>query len=608
MGEPAKKIVEIRDFRGMASNYDPNDIVPGSSQLQININGLQRGQLEIRRGMRQVVFESDAGTGEVPEGPGGTPGPGPGDPDPGPAPPPPDPPIPPPDPPPPPPEEPPVPTPDPGANADWFVDSVDGNDSLAGTTEGSAFKTIAKVLSVLQNNQKVVLKRGSVFTQEVCRVQNFTDVTFDAYDTGNAPELDGENVEPISSDSLGEGQTTTLGLFEFRNCRECTVRNIKSSNSRSSGFAIRNDANPSAQQSIGNVIEYCHSYRARAYGIISTGKNHDSFPTAATQDQNPTIRYNIVEEACTAVTEGTGPNYSVGVAGGEAITINRAEGARVYFNNVFGYHKEGIVINQDSNNFIIYNNWVHDSDRIAYGNARGSGLYLDAASDGCLNGVVYGNIVSDDTYGIAFASEGGGTLDNHLIFNNIFFDNFSQQGAIVGHAGNFPAGGSGPQTNIRIFHNVFSAQKDEQEIFIVSSNVEADTRITGFIMAGNILHRGSGFGSTSVDMISSSVGTATMTVDTNLFFNDSEAISGFTGTNDTVADPVFVTAVGTGWPTAMTIGPDDTVYNPDDDFYASAAAAQAAIAAQGGVITDMRGRVRPAANSDYGPFQADAIA
>lgn len=59
MGVPAETNVEIRDFRGMASNYDPNDITPGSSQFQSNVNGLQRGQLEVRRGMREVTFETD---------------------------------------------------------------------------------------------------------------------------------------------------------------------------------------------------------------------------------------------------------------------------------------------------------------------------------------------------------------------------------------------------------------------------------------------------------------------------------------------------------------------------------------------------------------------
>ena len=58
MGVEAKEVVEIKDFRGMASNFDPNDISPGTSQVQTNVNGLQRGQLEVRRGMREVTFEA----------------------------------------------------------------------------------------------------------------------------------------------------------------------------------------------------------------------------------------------------------------------------------------------------------------------------------------------------------------------------------------------------------------------------------------------------------------------------------------------------------------------------------------------------------------------
>jgi hypothetical protein len=59
MGEPARKSVEIRDFQGMASNMDPTDIKPGTSQLQVNVNGYKRGQLEVRRGLREITFESE---------------------------------------------------------------------------------------------------------------------------------------------------------------------------------------------------------------------------------------------------------------------------------------------------------------------------------------------------------------------------------------------------------------------------------------------------------------------------------------------------------------------------------------------------------------------
>jgi hypothetical protein len=59
MSEPAQTEVAIKDFRGMASNVDPTDLQPGYSQIQFNVNGFQRGQLEVRRGLREVEFEAE---------------------------------------------------------------------------------------------------------------------------------------------------------------------------------------------------------------------------------------------------------------------------------------------------------------------------------------------------------------------------------------------------------------------------------------------------------------------------------------------------------------------------------------------------------------------
>jgi len=58
MGEPAKSEVSIKDFRGMGSNYDPKDLPPGLSKIQINVNGYRRGELQVRRGLREVTFET----------------------------------------------------------------------------------------------------------------------------------------------------------------------------------------------------------------------------------------------------------------------------------------------------------------------------------------------------------------------------------------------------------------------------------------------------------------------------------------------------------------------------------------------------------------------
>lgn len=57
MGEPPKVEVSVKDFRGMGSNYDPKDLPPGLSKIQINVNGYRRGELQVRRGLREVTFE-----------------------------------------------------------------------------------------------------------------------------------------------------------------------------------------------------------------------------------------------------------------------------------------------------------------------------------------------------------------------------------------------------------------------------------------------------------------------------------------------------------------------------------------------------------------------
>lgn len=59
MSEPAQTEVAIKDFRGMASNLDPTDIQPGFAEIQINVNGFKRGQLEVRRGLRELTFEAE---------------------------------------------------------------------------------------------------------------------------------------------------------------------------------------------------------------------------------------------------------------------------------------------------------------------------------------------------------------------------------------------------------------------------------------------------------------------------------------------------------------------------------------------------------------------
>ena len=57
MGEEATQEIEFRQFNGMVTNADPTDLKPGISQVQVNVNGLKIGQLEVRRGLRVLRFE-----------------------------------------------------------------------------------------------------------------------------------------------------------------------------------------------------------------------------------------------------------------------------------------------------------------------------------------------------------------------------------------------------------------------------------------------------------------------------------------------------------------------------------------------------------------------
>lgn len=50
--------LDIRDFKGQMSGYDPHDMPPGGAISQINCVVDRDGELTIRGGMKLVTFES----------------------------------------------------------------------------------------------------------------------------------------------------------------------------------------------------------------------------------------------------------------------------------------------------------------------------------------------------------------------------------------------------------------------------------------------------------------------------------------------------------------------------------------------------------------------
>jgi len=55
--KPAQDSVEMLDFPGLMLNVDPRDYPPGAAEEQENIACILMGELTVRRGMKEVVFE-----------------------------------------------------------------------------------------------------------------------------------------------------------------------------------------------------------------------------------------------------------------------------------------------------------------------------------------------------------------------------------------------------------------------------------------------------------------------------------------------------------------------------------------------------------------------
>lgn len=59
MGMPAKDRVQIRDFNGLVTKADPNDLGDGAASVQINAMSTRPGELRVRPGYRVLTFEEE---------------------------------------------------------------------------------------------------------------------------------------------------------------------------------------------------------------------------------------------------------------------------------------------------------------------------------------------------------------------------------------------------------------------------------------------------------------------------------------------------------------------------------------------------------------------
>jgi hypothetical protein len=49
--------VRVDMFGGMVSNKNPRDLKPGQAAIQINVTAVRHGELQVRRGLRELQFD-----------------------------------------------------------------------------------------------------------------------------------------------------------------------------------------------------------------------------------------------------------------------------------------------------------------------------------------------------------------------------------------------------------------------------------------------------------------------------------------------------------------------------------------------------------------------
>lgn len=59
MATPARQVVEIRDFPGLATRPDSLDTPPGAAIFQENMQSSHEGQLRSRQGLDRIIFEEE---------------------------------------------------------------------------------------------------------------------------------------------------------------------------------------------------------------------------------------------------------------------------------------------------------------------------------------------------------------------------------------------------------------------------------------------------------------------------------------------------------------------------------------------------------------------
>jgi len=313
--------------------------------------------------------------------------------------------------------------------ATYYV-ATSGSDANAGT-EAQPWCTIQKAAVTLIAGDTVYVRAGT-YKERVVPQNSGSPWNYIAYIAYPG--------DTIIIDGIGISVPDWGGLFDVSYRSYIKVSGFRIKNSRSVGIF--------ADRSSHIIIEKNYTYNTVSSGI------------GIWDSDNIVIDGNEVELACN-------DGYS------ECITVAVTDTFEIKNNHV--HHGgpgtlggEGIDVKDGSSNGKVYQNHVHDTNRL--------GIYVDAWDKHTYNIEVFRNIVHDcASDGFSVASEAGGLLQNVIIYDNIAYNNW-YRGITIADWGEPVA--EHPMKDIKVINNTFynngggtSVENPNAENVVIRNNI-----------------------------------------------------------------------------------------------------------------------------------------
>jgi len=296
----------------------------------------------------------------------------------------------------------------------YYYVSTDGNDDNPGT-EAQPWRTIQKAAQTLVAGDTVYIKAGT-YRERVIPQNSGTAGNYIVYAPypGHAVTIDGTGI------TLPQGWG---GLFDVSGKSYVRISGLRIMNAgpdlNSVGILV--------DESSHIIIEGNYTYNTTSSGIGVWGSS------------DVTIDGNEVELAC-----NDGEQECITVAGTDTFEVKNNH---VHYGGPGNNGGEGIDVKDGSSNGQVFNNHVHDMNRV--------GIYIDAWDKHTYNIELFGNVVHDNAAdGFAVASEMGGLLENISIYNNIVYNN-KWNGIFLFECCSDYGPNYGPVHNVSIINNTF---------------------------------------------------------------------------------------------------------------------------------------------------------